>query len=56
VTSICNDRYANIVIFPPWRSASDGNSNLGVLFQGFLLDLLDSNLEVPKFLKVYREA
>jgi hypothetical protein len=56
VTSICNDRYANIVTFPPWRSVSDGNSNLGVLLQGFLLDLLDSNLEVPKFLKVHREA
>jgi hypothetical protein len=56
VTPICNDRYANTIIFPPWKSASDGNSNLGVLLQGFLVDLLDSNLEVPRFLKMHHEA
>jgi hypothetical protein len=56
VTPVCNDRYANTITFPPWRSASDGNSNLGVLLQGFLVDLLDNNLEVPEFLKVHHEA
>jgi hypothetical protein len=56
VTPICNDRYANTITFPPWRSTSDGNSNLGVLLQCCLIDLLDSNLEMPKFLKVHREA
>jgi hypothetical protein len=56
VTPICNDRYTNTVTFPPWRSRSDGNSNLEVLHQGFLLDLFASNLKVPKFLKVHYEA
>jgi hypothetical protein len=35
------DHLENTVTFPPWRSSSDCNSNMGVLFEDFLLELFN---------------
>jgi hypothetical protein len=50
------DRLENTVTFPPWRSSSDCNSNMEVLLEDFLLELFNSNLQVPEFLRLRREV
>lgn len=49
------DCFENTLAFPPWRSSSDGNSNLGVL-EDFFLELFNNNLQVPKFSRLHHEV
>jgi hypothetical protein len=53
---LCVDRFENTVTFPPWTSSSEGNSNLGVLLEDFLLELFNSNLQVLEFLRLHHEV